>query len=55
MFRSAIAAAVLSVSSDGINRTHLNATQASRSISKILDEDYLGEDDEIISNFSVAN
>jgi len=54
VFRSAIVAAALSVSSDGINKIHLNAAWASRSISKILDEDYLGEDDQIISNFSVA-
>lgn len=55
VFRSAIAAAALSASSNGINRFRLNAAQASRSLSKILDEDYLGEDDEIISRFSIAS
>lgn len=55
VFRFAIAAAALSISSDGINRIHLNAIQVAWSISKILDEDYLGDDNEIISNFSVAS
>lgn len=55
VFRSAIVVAVLSVSSDGTNRIHLNASQAARSISKILNEDYLGDNNEIISSFSVTS
>lgn len=50
-----IAVAALSVSSEGINRIHLNISQASRSISKILGEDFLGDDDDVISSFSVAS
>jgi len=55
VFRSAIAAAALSVSSEGMNKFHLNSAQATRSINKILGEDYLGDDDEIIRSFSVES
>jgi len=51
VFRSVIVAAALSVSSKSINRIQLNLAQAARSISKILGEDYIGEDDEVINSF----
>ncbi|KAI8525263.1 hypothetical protein RHMOL_Rhmol13G0217000 [Rhododendron molle] len=52
VFRSAIAAAALSVSSEGINnrnRILLNEAQAVWSVTKIMETDYLGNDEEVIS------
>ena len=54
MVRSAIAAATLSISSEGIknrNRIILNEAEAARSISKIISEDFMGNDEEVLSKF----
>lgn len=61
VFRSAIAAAALSVSSissGGIknrNKLILNEEEAVRTVTKIVGEDYLGSDDEVLSNFMVTD
>lgn len=54
MFRAAIADAALSVSSEGINNRNkilLNEAEAVLAVSKILGEDYSGDDEEVISKF----
>ncbi|KAI8524000.1 hypothetical protein RHMOL_Rhmol13G0115300 [Rhododendron molle] len=53
MFRSAIAAAALSAFSEDTNRLHLDDAKAARSFEKILDEDYLGDDEEVLSKFMI--
>lgn len=58
-YRSAIAAAdlsSLSVSSEGItnrNRILLNEAQAVWSVAKIMGEDYMGDDEEVISKIMI--
>lgn len=57
VFRSAIDAAALSVSSDGINnrnRIILNESQAAWTVTKIVGTDYLGNDEEVISKIMVT-
>lgn len=57
VFRSAIDAAALSVSSDGINnrnRIILNESQAAWIVTKIVGTDYLGNDEEVISKIMVT-
>lgn len=52
LLRSAIASAALSISSEGFrnrNRLILNEDEAARSVSKIIGEDFSGDDDEVIS------
>lgn len=56
VFRSAVAAAALSVSSEGINnrnRILLNEAQAVWTVTKIMGEDYMGNDEEVISKIMV--
>lgn len=58
LLRSAIASAALSISSDGIknrNRLILNEVEAAQTVSKIIGEDFLGDDDEVISNLMANN
>lgn len=58
VFRAAIAAAALSVSSDGIknrNRIILDEEEAAWTMSKIIEEDYMGEDEEVVSKFMVLD
>lgn len=58
VFRSAIVAAALSVSSDGIrnrNRILLNEEEVAWTISKIIGEDYLGNDEEVISKIMISD
>lgn len=52
VFRSAIAAAALSISSNGIknrNRIILDEEEVAWTVSKIMEEDFMGDDDEVIS------
>ncbi|KAG5525843.1 hypothetical protein RHGRI_032211 [Rhododendron griersonianum] len=59
VFRSAIAAATLSVSTEGIinrNRIVLNESQAVLwTVTKIMETDYLGNDEEVISKIMVTD
>lgn len=58
VFRSAIAAAALSIFSDGINyrnRIILNESQAAWTVTKIVGTDYLGNDEEFISKIIVTD
>lgn len=52
VFKSAIAAAALSISSNGIknrNRIILNEEEAVWAVTKIMEEDFMGDEDEVIS------
>lgn len=56
VFRSTIAAAALSVSTDGINnrnRILLDEAQAVLSVTKIMGEDYVGDEEEVISRIMI--
>lgn len=58
LVRSAIASAALSISSEGIrnrNKLILNEEEAALAISKIVGEDYMGEDEEVISKLMTNN
>ncbi|KAI8549795.1 hypothetical protein RHMOL_Rhmol06G0053100 [Rhododendron molle] len=58
VFRSALAAAALSVSTEGINnrnRILLNESQAVRTVTKIMGTDYFGNDEEVISSIMVTD
>lgn len=58
VLRAAIATAALSVSSDGIknrNRIILDEEEAACTMSKIIGEDYMGEDEEVMSKFMVLD
>lgn len=58
LLRSAIASAALSISSDGFkrrNRLILNEEEAAFSVSKIIGEDFLGDDEEVISKLMSNN
>ncbi|KAI8561024.1 hypothetical protein RHMOL_Rhmol04G0303500 [Rhododendron molle] len=58
VFRSAIAAAALSVSTEGIinrNRILLNESQAAWTVTRIIGADYLGNDEEIMSKIMVTD
>ncbi|KAI8562171.1 hypothetical protein RHMOL_Rhmol03G0014000 [Rhododendron molle] len=58
VFRSAIAATALSVSTEGIiirNRILLNESQAAWTVTRIIGADYLGNDEEIISKIMVTD
>lgn len=53
LFKSAAAAATLSSSSDGINRIHLNESEAVWSLNKIRGIGYKGDDKEVISRIMI--
>lgn len=58
VFRSAMAAVALSVSTEGINnrnRILLNEAEAVLTVTKIMGEDYLGNEEEIISKIMVTD
>ena len=58
VFRSAMAAAALSVSTEGItnrNRILLSESKAAWSITKILETDYMGDDEEVLSRIMVTD
>ncbi|GFS40280.1 hypothetical protein Acr_00g0067550 [Actinidia rufa] len=58
VYRSAMAAVALSVSSEGItnrNRLLISESNAAWSITKILGTDYMGKDDEVISTIMVTD
>ncbi|KAG5547642.1 hypothetical protein RHGRI_013364 [Rhododendron griersonianum] len=58
VFHSAIAAAALSISTDGINnrnRILLNESQVVWTVTKIMETDYLGNDEEVINKIMVTD
>lgn len=58
ILRASIAAAALSISSDGIktrNMIILDEEEAAWTVSKIIGEDYMGNDEEVISKFMVSD
>ncbi|KAI8569420.1 hypothetical protein RHMOL_Rhmol02G0277700 [Rhododendron molle] len=53
MFRSAVAAAALPISSEGINRTHLDEAQAIWEVNKIIGLSYMGDEKEVIRRIAI--
>lgn len=53
LFRSAVAAAALPISSEGISRTHLDEAQAIWEVNKIMGLSYMGDETEVIQRIAI--